>query len=111
MNDHGTDDAVPQRPQDELRRNAAEQGGRERERTEREAVVAAAEAAAPTSPEGRDTLRRALARTGVLDVFGDQDEAVVGAVAEASPDAAAVVAGWIDTAFETGRSRRPDSPA
>ncbi|MCM2423520.1 hypothetical protein [Streptomyces sp. RKAG293] len=55
-----------------------------------------------------DTLLRALARTGVRDGAGSENESVVARIVQADPAAALAVSHWLDAAFAAGRARTED---
>lgn len=52
----------------------------------------------------RDTLLRALARAGVRDGAGAENESVVARIVQADPAAALAVSRWLDDAFAAGRA-------
>lgn len=58
--------------------------------------------------DARDTLLRALARTGVRDGAGSENESVVSRIVQADPAAALAVSRWLDAAFASGRARTED---
>lgn len=56
----------------------------------------------------QDALSRALARTGVRDGAGAENESVVTRIVRADPAAALAVSRWLDDAFAAGRARTED---